>query len=506
MPPSRRLASRSRAPKISMRSSLRPSSRASAKQRAGRPTRCSLAAFLSACLLVSCAWAPASAFADVRKSDIIYGQSMEERGIKATSSPNLGCEYAYVCSADGTEYFARDADAPVQIASITKVMTAIVALESSDLEREVTVSQAAATVGESSADLKAGDVLTMENALKGLMVPSGNDAAIAIAECLGADFQRASKDSGETLHRSDGSAIDNDDPASALDAFVAKMNEKARELGCTDTVFTNPHGLDYGQFAGDLHSTAREVSKICAYAMRDERFRALTDIPSVGIPVKRGGEEVTVELETTDLLLGKYEGACGIKTGNTELAGPCFAGACNRDGADLYAIVLDSSSDEQRFIDCKTLFDWVYGNQVDHELAHSPETAQMKVDGQERDVPVVARVALSGWVDKTVKATFADPDETVRIFAPHGNVSQRFEFDELGGGVSTGQVVGRATFYQDNEEIAQAELVACEDVAGPNPLEAIGIWWDKLARTFSGQPTSAQSVIINETPLVLEKD
>ena len=65
--------------------------------------------------------------------------------------------------------------------------------------------------------------------------------------------------------------------------------------------------------------------------------------------------------------------------------------------------------------------------------------------------------------------------------------------------------MGQAVFYQHNEEIARADLIACEDVAGPNPLEAIGIWWDKAVRTFSGQPVSATSVIINETPLILEK-
>lgn len=449
---------------------------------------------------------PALAAADVRKADVLYGTTMGERGVKASVSPNIGCEHAYVCSSDGTEYFARNADEPVQIASITKVMTAIIALENSELDREVTVSQAAATVGESSADLKAGDVLTMENALKGLMIPSGNDAAIAIAECLGEDFQRASKEDGATLHRSDGSAIDPDDPASALDAFVAKMNEKAEEIGCVDTVFSNPHGLDYGQFAGDLHSTAREVSKICAYAMQNDLFRSFCDIPYAEIPVKRNGEDATVELETTDLMLGNYDGACGIKTGNTDLAGPCFAGACVRDGMELYAIVLDSTSEEQRFVDCETLFDWVYDNHVEYKLADSPESTTMILDGQSREVPIVAEVALTGWVDKTVPATFEDPDASVEVFAPEGNVSQEFEFQDLGGGVSAGQVIGHATFFQNNAEIARVDVVACEDVAGPNPLEAIGIWWDKLTRTFSGEATSAESVIINETPLILEMD
>ena len=489
-----------------MPSSPRATSYACSSKRNAVALRCFTAVLLAILLAFPASLClPAEAQADIRRTDVIYGDTMESRGLKPTSCPNIGSEFVYVCSEDGTEYFARSADDATQIASITKVMTALVALENSGMDREVTVSRTAASVGESSANLQAGDVLTMENALKGLMIPSGNDAAIAIAETIGPDFQAEAKETENTLHRADGSAIDSDDPASALDAFVAKMNEKAAELGCQNTVFENPHGLDGSQFAGDLHSTAREVAKICAYAMGIDAFRSLCDIPRAEIPVKRNGEDITVELKTTDLLLGNYEGACGIKTGNTDLAGPCFAGACNREGSDLYAIILHSASEEQRFIDCKTLFDWVYDNQIAYDLAHSSQETDMTLDGQTRQVPVVAEVALDAWVDKTVPATFKDPDAQVEVFAPQGNVSQRFELDDVSGGVSAGQVIGKATFYQQNQEIASVEIVACEDVPAPSLFESIGIWWDKTCRTLSGQPTSAESTIINETPLILEK-
>lgn len=489
-----------------MPSSFGRSSHFLSPKRASFALRALTAAALGLCLALGSSTFAEVAYADVRKSDLLHGETMGERGVRATSSPNLGSEFVYVCSADGEEYFARNADEETQIASITKVMTAIVALEHGDLSQKVTVTKDAATVGESSANLQEGDVLTLENALKGLMVPSGNDAAIAIADCLGTEFQKQARADGAALHRADGSAIDYDDPASAVDAFVAKMNEKAAELGCEHTVFDNPHGLDSDRFAGNLHSTAREVSKICAYAMKNATFRDFVDIPYTEIPVKRGEETVMVPLETTDLLLGNFEGSCGIKTGKTDLAGPCFAGACNREGQELYAIVLKSASDEQRFIDCETLFNWVYDNDITYQLAHSPESVEMDLNGQWREVPVVAEVALTGWVDKTVKATFKDPDATVPVFALDGNVSQRFEFADVSGGVSAGQTVGEATFYQHNAEIAKAELIACEDVPGPNPIEAVGIWWDKTMRTFSGKPVSAESKIVNETPLILEKD
>lgn len=468
-------------------------------------TRC--ARVLTAFLVVASMCMPfQSAHADVRKSDVIYGQTMESRGIHPVSCPSLGAEYAYVVDQDGVEYFARNADTPTQIASITKVMTAIVALENSTLDRQVVVSKAAASVGESSALLWEGDVLSMEDALKGLMVPSGNDAAIAIADCLGSDFLKQAKEQNTTLRRMDGSALDADNPTHALDAFVVKMNEKAVALGCTNTIFQNPHGLDDGKFAGNLQSTAREVSKICAYAMKNDTFRSLCDLPKADLLVNRGGSTISIEVLATDELLGVYEGACGIKTGKTDLAGPCFAGACRRNGKDLYAIVLHSSSDQQRFADCVTLYDWVYNNQMNYPLAHSSQTAEMMLDGQMQTVPVVAQVALTGWIDKTVPATFANPTATASIFVPHGNVSQQFSFNDISGGISAGQVVGKATFYQHNAEIASVDLIACESVAGPNIIEMVGLWWEKTTRAFSGQPTSAQSVIINETPIILEKD
>ena len=117
----------------------------------------------------------------------------------------------------------------------------------------------------------------------------------------------------------------------------------------------------------------------------------------------------------------------------------------------------------------------------------------------------MAEVAHSAWIDKTVEATFADPAATVDIFDLNGNVSQSFEFDELSGDVKAGDKVGTATFKQRNTVIATMDLVACEDVDAPDFFEGIGIWWDRLFRGFSGQPQTAQSTTVNETPLVVDK-
>ncbi len=134
------------------------------------------------------------------------------------------------------------------------------------------------------------------------------------------------------------------------DAFVAAMNAKAAELGCIDTVFDNPHGLDDGEFAGDQHSCAADVAKMARYAMRNETFRAIVGGGDTGIVVDRAdGTRATVELESTDELMDYYDKAIGIKTGFTALAGPSFAGAASNGEKELYAIVIHSTSETQRF-------------------------------------------------------------------------------------------------------------------------------------------------------------
>lgn len=436
---------------------------------------------------------PDTSFAEVQRSDFILGQTMESRGLNAAECPSIDAKYAIVVSDDGTDYFERSADEATNIASITKIMTAIVALEYAEPDLRIYVSQNAATIGESSAGLIEGDSMDLQNALIALMVPSGNDAAVAIAESVGKTI----------LSEQD---VDPSSDSEALSAFVEAMNSKATEIGCTNSVFENPHGLDFDEFSGDLHSCASDVALIVRYAMQDELFRSIVKMESAEISVTRDGRTVPLELHSTDELLGIYEGACGIKTGNTDLAGPCFAGACERDGEYLYAIVLDSSSETQRFIDTETLFDWVYDNQVDYKLANSDITAEMEdASGNIVDVPVVAYASLSAWIDRTVPVTFADPDQSVSVFRLEGNVSQEFEFDEISGSVRAGDKVGKASFYQRNEKIAEVDLIACEDVPAPSFFETVSIWFSRVGNIFSGAQDAADSVIVNQTPLILEK-
>lgn len=451
----------------------------------------SLAAFILSCTLFL-GVVPQNALADVRDSDVVAGLTVDQRGLTSANCPNIAAQYAFVIDSDGNTYFERDPDTQTHIASVTKCMTALVALSYGDPQNtQITVSPDAATIGESSAMLQAGDTMNLESALKAMMMVSGNDAAVAIAESMGASIKQQLRDQGIT-----------DVPDNDYDAFIYAMNKKAAGLGMTNSLFANPHGLDINQFDTDMHSSARDVATMVSEVMKNDLFRSIVSSQQDTIKVTRNNQQVDVPLQSTDILLSSYEGACGVKTGYTDKAGACFAGAVERNGKTLYAVVLKSSNEQQRFTDAQTLDDWVFDNTIDYALAHSPETTTYQADGQSKQVPVVAYVSHSGWIDKTFKATFDNPDAAVNVFALDGNVSQKFEFDTVSGDVQVGQKVGKATFYQHNQEIASCDIVAAEPCAAPNPFEGIGIWWDRLVRGFSGAPTQAESTVVNMTPVI----
>jgi len=431
----------------------------------------------------------APAFADVRKADTVMGQSVDSRGLSVADCPSIDAQYAIVMSDAGTVYFERDADSPTAIASITKVMTAIVALENVKDGTLVEVSENAASVGESSASLQEGDTLAFNDALKALLLSSGNDAAVAIAECIGAQI-------------SNGTA----QGAQAEAVFVDSMNAKAQEMGLENTVFCNPHGLDDGEFAGNQHSCAVDVAKMIQLAMKDDTFRTIVSTAQTDISVTHAdGSQGVLHLETTDEMLGNFDGACGVKTGFTDLAGYCFAGASNKDGHDLYAVALDSSSSEQRFTDVETLLQWVFDHNIEYPLVHSDQSMDAVIAGQSVTVPIVAEVAHADWTDKTVKATLKDPQQSVSIFDLNGNINQTVVYDALHGNVHVGDKVGTITFKQRNNVLVTVDMIACEEVPAPSFLESIGIWWNRLFHGTTPGQTVAYSVLVNQTPLVNQK-
>ncbi len=422
-------------------------------------------------LSLSCAFAPALALADQPDTDIICGTAESERQDDLDDRPNITAKNAMVVGENGTVYFERAADEQVKIASITKVMTAIVALENADLEDTVTVSKTAAATTGSSAYLKEGDTLTLEEALRALLIPSGNDAAMAIAETVGADIDA--------------------DADSAYDAFVAAMNKKAQELGM-EANFTNPHGLDIDEWGTDMHASARDVAKMFAYAMKNGSFRALTASSNNVITVTGAdGTERDLTLTEVNDLLGK-DGNIGGKTGTTDLAGRCFVGAWSRDaGGEIYTIVLGIDETTNRFDESKALADWYYSHIQSYPAISSDQIA---ADGN----PLVAKATDTDWSDRTIDVTAADPNQQVQVFSLSGALTQEVELKELSGNIKSGDEAGTITISQDGHTVATVPLVAAQDQAAPNPIEWLLVQLDRLGRIITGQPTSAESSVISE--------
>ena len=428
-----------------------------------------------ACAVALVAGIPSVAGAQVLTTDNICGKAADARGIAAEDLPDIDASNAFVMGKNGSVYYARSADEQVKIASITKVMTAILAVENCKMDEKITVSNAAAAVGNSTAGLLEGDELTVEQALRGLMIPSGNDAAIALAEHVGKKLDPKTKD--------------------AVATFVKAMNEQAKKLGCTGTLFENPHGLDFDEWAGDMHSTAHDVALMMQEAMKDDTIREVMASKDPWIEVTGAdGSDHSHSMDTHNVLLGQ-DGNIGGKTGTTDDAGYCFASAYNRDGDEIYTVVLNSSTTDQRFADTATLASWYYDHKVTVEIAN---TQKKTANGN----PLMARVSQTDWTDKTIDATLADPTAQATVFSLAGEVTEKVSYDDLSGTVHVGDKVGSVTLKQDGTKIAVMDLVADEEGTGPNPIEWLLVKLDRLGRRIDNRPLTAESETVAKAPEV----
>jgi D-alanyl-D-alanine carboxypeptidase len=219
----------------------------------------------------------------------------------------------------GRVIFEKNAHDKQRIASITKVMTAILAIESGKMDEIVTVSERATHAEGSSVYLKPGEKIKLEHLVYGLMLRSGNDTAVAIAEHVGG----------------------------SLEGFVFLMNEKAAELGMSNTEFANPHGLDDHE---DHYSTAYDMAKLTRYAMENEKFREVTGTKVYRAPAAPGESWDRSWTNKHRLVTGMYSYATGGKTGFTKRAKRTLITTASKDGLDAIVVTLNGPDDWQDHI------------------------------------------------------------------------------------------------------------------------------------------------------------
>jgi serine-type D-Ala-D-Ala carboxypeptidase (penicillin-binding protein 5/6) len=353
--------------------------------------------------------------------------------IAAAEAPPLSAQsYILVDPATDTVLAQQAPDRALPMASTTKMMTALLAVEGASLDDIVTVPPAA-LVGGSTAGLVAGERLTVRNLLSGLLVPSGNDAAVTLAVHVG------------------GSEA----------TFVRMMNARARELGLKRTRFVTPHGLDrpgHQSSVRDLVVLAREV-------MKNDELRRIVRQRTVVIPGPNGvGSRL---LETQNDLLARDPDVDGVKTGHTDGAGYAITAHATRGriGVELYAALIGSPTEAARAADAERLLDWGF--------------AQFGRATLVRDGQVFARAAVRGRPGVTVAlrakgvlsaAIRVDEELTETIVAQ----------PEVIPPIARGKVLGTVTIRAGERVLGKRSLVAAGDVSAPSPTDRLRAIWNQI--------------------------
>lgn len=373
-------------------------------------------------------------------ADRVDGTTPGKLKIAAEVLPDVSMRSGALVTEDGRVLWSRKTDEPFAMASLTKIMTAIVALENSDPTDMVTVPRSAKTIGESTSFLRTGEKLKMSELLEALLVKSGNDAAIAVAVHV----------------------------AGSEKAFVKMMNQKADELGLSETNFANSHGLD----EKGHRSSASDLGVLARYAMRNERFRAIVKKSSARIQHESGSQKI----ENTNLMLRNYKGANGVKTGWTDDAGYSVVASARRGDQELYAVVLGTPSERKRFAEATELLDWGFAHYREQKLASAGT--------------VVGEAPVTDYLDTTVPGAFPK-DESLAVFDLSGPIDRTVTMAAVRAPVQKGDRVGVASFTQRGRVVATVPLVATRSVEKPNLFERFGIGVVRLWRRFTGTAPEA---------------
>lgn len=373
-------------------------------------------------------------------ADMIDGTTPAELGVPVSVLPGVKMAAGILVTEDGRVLWSRNADEQRAMASITKIMTAVIALENSTPDEEVSVPEAVRSVGESTSFLRPGEKFPMAELIEALLVKSGNDAAVTIAVHIAGDER----------------------------AFVEMMNAKANELGLTNTHYANSHGLD----AVGHHSSAADIAVLARYAMRNADFRrcAGTKIAEISYP------EGVRKLENTNLLLGSYEGANGVKTGFTKKAGYCLASSARRGQTELYAVVLGTANERARLTEARELLDWGFAHYREQRVASAGT--------------LLGKSVVTDYLDRTVAGAVSE-DTTLTIFELAGTIDRTVSMSEVKAPIAAGDKIGVATFTQRGQVIATVPLMAVEDVEKPGIFERLGIGIVRMWRRITGGPTQA---------------
>lgn len=331
----------------------------------------------------------------------------------AEGQPDISARSAVViCAETGEVVYSKNMNECLPMASTTKIMTAIIALEYGAADHYLTVTEDMIAVEGSSMGLKDGDSVSLKTLVKGMLLKSGNDAANAVANIVAED----------------------------IPSFVKMMNKKASKIGMYSTSFETPSGLD-----GDKHySTAFDMAILGAYAIQNPEFRSICSAESM--VVYYGSSPYRRTLINHNKLLSMYEGAFGIKTGFTKKSGRCLVSAVEKDGKTLVAVTLNAPDDWNDHI---KMYDYAFEKVNSVKLTVNCNNLKLNiVGGTKKNVSVIPEK----FPDITV--VNGDFKYKTEIFIKH------FEYAPI----CMGEVVGKIQFYSNGVKISETNLITTEEV------------------------------------------
>lgn len=330
---------------------------------------------------------------------------------------SISAESSVLITADtGTVLYEKDAHTQLSMASTTKIMTALLALEEAGRSGDppVDITEEMVAVEGSSMGLQAGDRVTLTNLAAGMLLASGNDAANAAAICL----------------------------AGSQEEFAVLMNRRAEEIGMEDTHFVTPSGLDDEEH----YSTAYDMALLAREALKNQEFRRLAS--SSVLQVEFLEPEKKVSYTNHNKLLRMYDGCIGVKTGFTKKSGRCLVSAAERDGVTLIAVTLNAPDD---WNDHTALLDYGFSTVKSVSFDGSGFTAKVPVAGSAMET-----VLVRGGTGGSISLPAGEADQIVRrVFLPAFCYAP----------VKAGDQVGKLQYYLGDSPVYSVPLLAEESAA-----------------------------------------
>ena len=363
---------------------------------------------------------------DVAQSvETVNDEISQTKAADTKGGPKIKAKAAVLIdSATGKVIYAQNADKKLPPASVTKVMTMLLAMEAVDggkitLEDEVTISDNAASMGGSQMYMEPGETHTVAQLLEGVAMVSANDGCVALAEYI----------------------------AGSTDIFVEKMNKKAQELGMKNTNFVNTNGLPVKEHYTSAYDIALMSKELIKHKEIRKWCTKWQDTIKVGLP----GKETEFGLTNTNKMIKTYNGANGIKTGFTQEAGYCLSASATRGNTTLIAVVLGAKTSKERNAQVAKLLDYGFS---------AYETAQIFPEGE-----TVKKVSVERGEPEQLKAVTG---EAAAAFIKKGDkekVTHKIVIDkDISLPLKKGDAVGRVDIYYDGQKTGSVRLVSDRDV------------------------------------------